>query len=174
MVELPALLRPKTSAGAFLRVEHSIYLALGALLSIVAVIALFHTAADVWHSIADWQDADSVFPVMDELLFVLMLGEILHTVRVSIRVGALSAEPFLVVGLIASIRRVLILTFESPKAAADKPWTATMEAQFRASMIELVVLALLIAIMVTSIVFVRRRGAATEEGGGSPEAAVGD
>jgi uncharacterized membrane protein (DUF373 family) len=158
MAELPGLHLPKNTTTAFLQVEHSIYVALGALLSVVAVVALFHTAADIWHSIMDWQDADSVFPVMDELLFVLMLGEILHTVRVSMRVGSLSAEPFLVVGLIASIRRVLILTFESPKASADQAWTATMQAQFRASMIELGVLALLITVMVVSIMLVRRRG----------------
>ena len=49
-------------------------------------------------------------------LFVLMLVEILHTVRVSIRSGNLNAEPFLIVGLIASIRRVLVITLQSSNA----------------------------------------------------------
>lgn len=163
MSERPFLSLPKTSSGAFLQVEHLLYVALGVLLSIVGVITLFHTAADIWHVLVAWQDTDSIFPIMDELLFVLMLGEILHTVRVSVRSGSLSAEPFLVVGLIASIRRVLILTFEAPKAKPDQDWSAAMQTQFRASMIELSVLGVLILIMVGSIVLVRRWRARADE-----------
>lgn len=37
-----------------------------------------------------------------------MIVELLHTVRISIQSQALTMEPFLVVGLIASIRRVLV------------------------------------------------------------------
>ncbi len=42
-----------------------------------------------------------------------MLVEILHTVRISIRSHVLVTEPFLVVGLIASIRRILVITLEA-------------------------------------------------------------
>ena len=49
---------------------------------------------------------------MNELLIVLMLVEILHTVRISIRSHVLVTEPFLVVGLIAAIRRILVITLE--------------------------------------------------------------
>ncbi len=144
---------------AFLQVEHWIYLALGALLSFVAVLALIHSVSDVFAAMRNWADTDELFAIMDSLLFVLMIGEILHTVRVSVRSGALSAEPFLVVGLIASIRRVLILTFESPKAANTDQWDAHTQVVFRASMIELGVLALLILVMVVSIALIRRRAA---------------
>ena len=48
--------------------------------------------------------------VLDQLLFVLVLVEILHTVRISIRAHEILIEPFLIVGLIASIRRVLVIT----------------------------------------------------------------
>ena len=51
--------------------------------------------------------------VLDQLLVVLMLVEILHTVRISIRSHILVTEPFLVVGLIASIRRILVITLEA-------------------------------------------------------------
>jgi hypothetical protein len=43
-----------------------------------------------------------------------MLVEILHTVRISIRSHILViTEPFLVVGLIASIRSILVITLEA-------------------------------------------------------------
>jgi hypothetical protein len=41
-----------------------------------------------------------------------MLVEILHTVRISIRSHILVTEPFLVIGLIASIRRILVITLK--------------------------------------------------------------
>jgi hypothetical protein len=39
--------------------------------------------------------------------------QILHTVPISIRSHVLVTEPFLVVGLIASIRRILVITLEA-------------------------------------------------------------
>jgi uncharacterized membrane protein (DUF373 family) len=48
--------------------------------------------------------------VLDETLLVFMVVELLHTVRITLRDHALAAEPFLVVGLIAGVRRILIVT----------------------------------------------------------------
>jgi len=146
----------------FLRVEFFVYTALGALLALVAIAALAHAAVDGAVGLLHWNDTDAIFGVVDELLFVLMLIEILHTVRVSIQSGALTAEPFLVVGLIASIRRVLVITLESSNATKGGDWTAGVAGTFRASMTELVVLSVLILVMVVSIFLVRRSGRPVE------------
>jgi len=73
----------------------------------------------------------------------------------------LTCEPFLVVGLIACIRRMLVITLESSQAkgapASDGP------ALFQSSMIELGVLGALILVMVISIYLVRR----ASDGGGT-------
>jgi hypothetical protein len=60
---------------------------------------------------------------LNELLIVLMLVEILHTVRISIRSHVLVAEPFWVVGLIASIRRILVITLEAATLTQEGAWT---------------------------------------------------
>lgn len=44
---------------------------------------------------------------LDKVLLVLILVEIVHTVVVSLRAHALAAQPFLVVGLVAVIRKIL-------------------------------------------------------------------
>jgi hypothetical protein len=98
----------------------------------------------------------SVLVAIDRLLFVLMIVEILHTVRVSFRAGAMICEPFLVVGLIASIRRVLVITLESSQVDVPGKWTADTHAVLTSSMLELTVLGGLILIMVVSIVLLRR------------------
>jgi uncharacterized membrane protein (DUF373 family) len=143
---------PGTNA-AFLLVEHGVYAAIGLLLGVVAVVALLHVGVDVARAVLAWESSEKIFHTVDQLLFVLMLVEILHTVRVSLRSGNLNAEPFLVVGLIASIRRVLVITLESSNAQQANG--ADHAAVFRTSMIELGVLAILILTMVVSIAMIR-------------------
>jgi hypothetical protein len=92
-----------------------------------------------------------------------MVVEILHTVRVSFRLGTLVAEPFLVVGLIASIRRVLVITLESSQVNQHGKWTFESQQLLQSTMLELLVLGGLILVMVISIFMLRRsrRAAAT-------------
>jgi uncharacterized membrane protein (DUF373 family) len=145
-----------TANRLFLRVEHSLYLILGVLLVLTSALALVGAGAELWTGMGEWSSAETVFVVIDRLLFVLMLIEILHTVRVSVESGSLNCEPFLVVGLIASIRRILVITLESSKNSHEGTWTDSSEQMFRAEMIELGVLAMLILVMVASIYLLRR------------------
>jgi uncharacterized membrane protein (DUF373 family) len=142
---------------AFLGVEHAVYVALGVLLAAASIAALVEAGASLWDAIVRFGDPAGILAVIDRLLFVLMLAEILHTVRVSVRSGELQAEPFLIVGLIASIRRVLVITLRSSEATHDTHWTPDVVMLFRTSMIELGVLGVLILVMVVSILMLRRR-----------------
>ncbi len=145
-----------TANRMFLRVEHLLYLALGILLCLTSVLALSGAAITLWQGLGEWSATETVFNVIDRLLFVLMLIEILHTVRVSVESGALNCEPFLVVGLIASIRRILVITLESSKITQGESLSEQSDRVFQTSMIELGVLAVLILVMVASIVLLRR------------------
>ena len=146
----------RSATGAFLTVEHLLYIALGAVLAVAAVAALADVVYMLVVAMLDWNGTASLLPTVDRLLFVLMMAEILHTVRVSINSGSLTCEPFLIVGLIASIRRVLVITLQSSQVAGS----ATDHAEaFQTSMVELGVLAGLILVMVASIYILRRAGA---------------
>jgi hypothetical protein len=151
----------RRSTDLFLSVEHAIHIALGALLSVAALIALAGSVAILWNGLPDWQGGEALLTLMDRLLFVLMLAEILHTVRVSIRSGTLNGEPFLIVGLIASIRRVLVITLESSQANQGKG--VSDQGLFQSSMIELGVLAVMILVMVVSIYILRQASAIEPE-----------
>ncbi|HQT79525.1 MAG: hypothetical protein B7Z80_07655 [Rhodospirillales bacterium 20-64-7] len=144
----------RLSGRLFLDVEHAIYIVLGIVLSLTAILALISTIGLFWDGAVHQGGGDTLLEIVDRLLFVLMLAEILHTVRVSISSGSLTSEPFLVVGLIASIRRVLVITLESARTTGQ---TATEHhAAFQAAMIELGVLGGLILVMVLSIYLLRR------------------
>lgn len=144
------------AAAGFLLVEHTAYVALGVLLALAALVALAGTAWTLATGLSDWTGTYAVLEVIDRLLFVLMLVEILHTVRASMKTGELTSQPFLVVGLIATIRRVLVITLKSSETTHDKSLSAGADKLFRASMTELAVLALLIMVMVVSIRLLRQ------------------
>jgi hypothetical protein len=86
---------------------------------------------------------------------ILLLVELLYTVQISFREHGLIPEPFLLVGLIAAIQRVLVLTAEFAQVH-DEPETV-----FKHFIIELVVLTVLIVALVVSLVLLRKRGVAT-------------
>jgi len=153
------------SQRVFLRVEVSAYLILGLLLSVVALLGIVGAVITLAKSVQEVSSPIWLVITIDRILLVLMIIEILHTVRVSFNEGALICEPFLVVGLIASIRRVLVITLESSQAQDSGKSAAELHDLFNSSMIELGVLAGLILVMVWSIYLLRRAkrpGAAAE------------
>jgi uncharacterized membrane protein (DUF373 family) len=146
----PPDLRDKISS-VFTRVEDVTYVGLGVLL---AVSALFLLIAAAWTLIEGLSfsgvSKDLTVEVVDQILLVLLIIEILSTVQVSFREHVLTPEPFLVVGLIAAIRRILIITaeFSTP--------SEVLEAAFRNAMIELGLLTVLIFSLVFSLYFLKK------------------
>jgi uncharacterized membrane protein (DUF373 family) len=69
--------------------------------------------------------------VSDQLLLILLMIEVLYTVQVSFREHVLVPEPFVLVAMIAAVRRILVLTAEFGTLMEQG------EAAFRYAMIEL-------------------------------------
>jgi uncharacterized membrane protein (DUF373 family) len=116
--------RPRDRFGKYLdKAEVGIYSVLAVLLSITALVGIASATRLLWDGLRHWTIAVETLRVLDQLLVVLMLVEILHTVRVSIRSHILVTEPFLVVGLIASIRRILVITLEASTLTKEGSWS---------------------------------------------------
>ena len=96
--------------------------------------------------------ASNIVPLLDRSLLILLVVELLYTVQVSFREHTLIPEPFLLVGLIAAIRRVLVLTAEFAQVQSQS------DSVFRRFVIELVVLTILIIALVVSLVLLKKRG----------------
>jgi hypothetical protein len=138
-------------ARGFTWIEDIVYVGLGALLAISAVLLLVSGAVTFAHQLVGGPMVVAVVGLLDRLLLTLMIVELLYTVQVSFRAHALVPEPFLIVGLVASTRRILVLTAEFGNLATRS------EEVFRASMIELVVLTLMIVAFVASLLMLRNR-----------------
>ncbi len=137
-------------------IETVIYSVLGILMAAAGVLAILGALPLFVEGIKDISGTTAILQLIDRLLLVLMLVELLHTVRISIRSHSLVIEPFLIIGLIAIIRRILVVILHSEKFSGDALWTPDVEAHFRASMIEAGVLALLVAVLIASIFVVRK------------------
>lgn len=139
------------------KTEVVIYSVLAMLLVATAFLTIATAGQILWINLSHWTVAAQTLRVLNQLLIVLMLVEILHTVRISIRSHVLVTEPFLVVGLIASIRRILVITLEAATLTKEGVWaTEGANGIFRSSMLELGLLGVLVLVLVISITLLRR------------------
>jgi uncharacterized membrane protein (DUF373 family) len=139
-------------ARAFTVVEDVVYLGLGLLLACSSVVLLIGGALAFAHSLAAGSLGSDVVALLDRILLILLFVELLYTVQVSFREHALVPEPFLLVGLIAAIRRVLVLTAEFAEVHEKS------ELVFEHVIVELAVLTVLIVALVFSLFLLRGRG----------------
>jgi hypothetical protein len=146
------------------KTEVVVYSVLAALLGVTAFVTIATAGQILWAGLSHWTVAAQTLKVLNQLLIVLMLVEILHTVRISIRSHILVTEPFLVVGLIASIRRILVITLEAATLTKEGSWaTEGASSIFHSSMIELGLLGLLVLVLVVSIALLRRYAPALKD-----------
>jgi hypothetical protein len=144
--------------------EIVIYSVLAVMLAFTAFVTIATAGRILWVDISHWTVAAQTLRVLNQLLIVLMLVEILHTVRISIRSHVLVTEPFLVVGLIASIRRILVITLEAATLTKEGAWaTEGANGIFRYSMIELGLLGLMVLVLVIAITLLRRYAPASQD-----------
>ena len=99
--------------------EDTLYVGLGLLLIAIAFTLLITEIVYFTQYVSTWTLAENVVFLLDRILLIIIFVEVLYTVQVSFRQHVLRPEPFLVVGLIAVTRRVLVLTAEMSKLAKE-------------------------------------------------------
>ncbi|GAA0641664.1 hypothetical protein GCM10009535_18670 [Streptomyces thermocarboxydovorans] len=132
--------------GVLQLVEDGIHLVIAGLLVLLAGLLTVEVVRDLVDALQGPYRAETVvLSALDNGLVLFIVAELLHTVRLTIRNRTLDAEPFLVVGLIAGIRKVLIVTAEAEKSF-----------RWKVEGIELLVLAGLILVMAAAVYVWRR------------------
>jgi len=139
-------------AHAFAVVEDVVYIGLGLLLAGSSIILLASGMISFWQSLMSGSFATDIVGLLDRILLILLFVELLYTLQVSFQEHALIPEPFILVGLIAAIRRILVLTAEFAEIA-EKP-----DIVFRHFITELAVLTLMVVTLVFSLFLLRKRG----------------
>ena len=137
-------------AGLLTYAEDGIYLITAALLAATAAVLLVNTGRSLLRSMKTGPMLLESLKALDSLLLVLMIVELLHTIRLFIVEHALVPEPFLIVALIAGVRRMLILTTEASQYIQSKP------EQFRMALLEMGLLVVSFPVIAASIFVLRQ------------------
>lgn len=137
-------------ARQFTRVEDGVYIGLGILLACSAAALLVTSTIELVRSVMQGAPLQGIVSLLDRLLLILMIVELLYTVQVSFREHALVPEPFLIIGLIAATRRILVVTAQF-SGLLEKG----VDAHFRQAMLELALLTLMVVALVVSLRLLR-------------------
>lgn len=137
-------------ARVFTLVEDVVYIGIGTLLALSAAMLLVNAGVGLWQAAVQGAPLPGVINLLDRTLLVLMLVELLYTVQVSFREHTLLPEPFLIVGLIAAMRRILVITAEFSVTGKEDPQ------HLRDGMLEIALLTLMTVALVGSLLMLRR------------------
>jgi len=137
----------KLFTGVLDAFERVAYLAIALALSVPIVMLVFSAAMSMLE-VSEVGVLQTALSVLDRVLLAFIFVELIDTVRVTVRErGILIAEPFLLVGLIAVVRRILLLTAELERVSAE---------EFRNMLIELGVMTGLVIVLTMALYFTRR------------------
>jgi uncharacterized membrane protein (DUF373 family) len=151
----PETPRPKARvwiALAFTAVEDVVYVGLGLLLAGSALVLLATVAFDFAQSVMSGTFSTRITVLLDRMLLILLIVELLYTVQVSFREHTITPDPFLIIGLIAAIRRVLVVTAEFGEVRQN-------DSVLKYFLIEIAALTVMILVLVAALVLLRRLGA---------------
>lgn len=136
--------------------EAIVYVGISIMLAITAIALLVLALRSVLPLFGD--DASNVaLEVLDTLLLVFIVVELLFAVRATVSQRELLAEPFLLAGIIASIKEIIVL---SVKAAE----TVGQGSTFRDQMWEIGTLGVLVLLLAVAAFLLRRKEREPEEG----------
>ena len=93
--------------------ESAVLVLIGLVLVLLAILLLWTSVVAMIHAVHENTIAHEAIEILNSVLLVMMTMEIVYTVAVSLQSHTLVAEPFLIIGMIASIRRMLVITATS-------------------------------------------------------------
>jgi uncharacterized membrane protein (DUF373 family) len=130
--------------------EAALYSAVALLLGVAAILVVVGTIAGLVRQVGNQDGAvDIAVIVLDRILLALIVGELLYTLRFVLRTHELAVEPFLYIGLIAVVRRILIVTAQLEQGAVTGRALTNL-------LLELGVLGLLAPALASAVFLVRR------------------
>lgn len=144
--------RTPTSLLMAERAERGVYWTVGAVLVLGATIFLGFTIYEAVVSYLANDFAGSTIRLFDRSLLTLMLAQIVYTTLGYLRSGVLQVEPVLVVGIIAVVRRILVLTAVVGGTAGNLATSVT----FDQAMVELGLLAFTVLALAVAVYLIRR------------------
>ncbi|MGK5115526.1 MULTISPECIES: phosphate-starvation-inducible PsiE family protein [unclassified Geodermatophilus] len=138
--------------------ENVVYTGIALLLVVAALVLLALAGRTTWSVFTDFSQAP-MLELLDVLLLVFIVVELLFAVRTTVEKRELVAEPFLVIGVIASIKEIVVLSVEAAGVVGRG-------AEFTDRIIEIAVLGVLVLLLGATSWLLRRKEREPDEGEG--------
>ena len=119
-----------------------------ALFLLVTIVMVFVSAAISLGDVVELGPLETALEVLDKVLLIFIFAELLGTISTIVREREVTAEPFLLIGLIAVVRRILAVT-ASIEQNLGTP-------RFNDLILELGVLTVLVLALAGALFFARR------------------
>ena len=138
------------AASLFSTLESVLLALIGVALVAVAVLLLYSSMHDLNEAVhrGPSEIESKAIIILNTVLLVMMTIEIVYTVAISLKSHTLDAEPFLIIGVIAGIRRMLVITATSAQLEAQS-------GQFHNMLVELGLLAATVVALAIAISILR-------------------
>ena len=140
--------------------ENVVYAGIAAFLVGTALVCLVLAGKTSWGLVSDFSE-QPILDLLDILLLVFIVVELLFAVRSTVEKRELLAEPFLLVGIIASIKEIVVLSVEAAKEVGNA-------AEFDDRMVEIGVLGVLVLLLGATSFLLRRKEREPDEGDSGP------
>jgi uncharacterized membrane protein (DUF373 family) len=141
----------RSLVGGLLWFEALLYIAVALLLAAASVFVLVGTVHELVHAISIRQGAvNTGVAILDRILLTLIIAELVYTLRFVLRTHEIAVEPFLYIGLIAVVRRILIVTAQFERLPAGGRALTNL-------LLELGLLGFLVLALALAVWLVRRR-----------------
>ena len=131
--------RPRGLTGTIWVLEHAqdyVAAVVGVALILLAAVLIVSGLIGFARDLATRSVLAAATGLLDRLLLVLIVAEIVHTVVLSLRAHRLVAQPFIVVGLVAVIRKILLVLSDETSVDTTQLWLLiAMVAAFVAGLI---------------------------------------
>ncbi|MBV8757126.1 MAG: hypothetical protein JO257_07630 [Deltaproteobacteria bacterium] len=110
---------PSTAAKYLNQAESVVLVLIGAVLVVLALLLLWTSGSAMVDAVRESRVGHEAIEILNSVLLVMMTIEIVSTVAISLESHKLVAEPFLIIGTIAAIRRMLVITATSTETEHD-------------------------------------------------------
>ena len=136
--------------------EDVVYWAIAVVL-VIGSVALLVAQFNTMLRLRDAPASTVMLEVLDGLLLIFIFVELLYAVRSCLRSHEIVAEPFLIVGILAGIKEIVVLSVEAAKLLKEGP-------EFSRAIVEIGVLGAVVLVLAVAAFVLRERRRTDSDG----------
>lgn len=139
-------------------IEDAVYWGIAVIL-VAGAVALLVAQVKTMFSLLDKPISNVMLELLDGVLLIFIFVELLYAVRTSLRSHEIAVEPFLIVGILACIKEIVVQSVEAAKLVGQGP-------EFARTIVQTGVLGVLVLVLAAAAWVLRQRrlGGPLEDG----------